>query len=145
MPNGSAGYRVRFALHEARRCAQILDKLRDNNTRLEKMVSLSSDIPSMIPEQPKTSHTDVGFHNHLRPLMHDLYGVLGRSWPCNCDRGHKARLCLLQRRDRRRDSVTSETSYGGKVYFNLLMSLNKEGNMLDSCWLEGQLGIALQQ
>lgn len=143
--NGSLVYRVRFALHEARKCAQILDKLRDNNTRLEKMVSLSSDQPTITPEQPRVSHTSVGLHNHLRPLMRTLYEVLGKSWPCDCRRGHEARLCLLQKRDQRRDSMTSEMGYGEKVYFNLLVSLNGEENKPNCRWLESQLGIALQQ
>lgn len=104
----------------------------------------SSDALTPAPEPSKDSRIIDNPHVQLRPLMHTLYTALGGLWPCDCRREHEARLCLLQRRDRRRDSVTSD-SEADNIYFNLLMSLRSEGNEPYCRWLESQLCIALQQ
>ncbi|KAF2133134.1 hypothetical protein P153DRAFT_392987 [Dothidotthia symphoricarpi CBS 119687] len=143
-PINSLNSRLRFAF-EARQYNQILNRITNNNARLEKIVGWSSDSLFVTPESPKESRTIGSPHIQLRPLMHTLYEALGESWPCDCHGRHEARLCLLQYRDRRRDSMTSDTGGCDNVYFNLLVSLANEGNEPYCRWLESQLCIALHQ
>ena len=138
-------HRVRYTLFEAKKYNQILTKIKEKNEQLEKIVLWSSDASFAPPESPKESRIIGSPYIQLRPLMHTLYQTLGGLWPCNCHRKHEARLCLLQRRDQRRDSVTTDTKEGDNVYFDMLMSLRSGENGQYCRWLESQLCIALQQ
>lgn len=144
-PINALSHRIRFSVLEAKTCRQILGKITDNNEKLERLVQWCADALFAAPETPKERRTVGSPHIQLRPLMHTLYAALGGLWPCDCHREHEARLCLLQHRDRRRDSVTSDAGEGENVYFNLLMSLKSEDSEPYCHWLESQLCIALQQ
>lgn len=143
-PINSVSHRVRFAVHEGKKYSQILSKIKANNEKLEKIVFWSSN-PLYEPDPPKESRVVGSPHIELRPLMHTLYAALGGLWPCDCNRPHEARLCLLQQRDQRRDSVMTDSAEVNNVYFNMLMSLSSEKNKPYCRWLESQLCIALQQ
>ncbi|KAH7372317.1 hypothetical protein BKA66DRAFT_572438 [Pyrenochaeta sp. MPI-SDFR-AT-0127] len=143
-PINAVSHRVRFALHEGKKYSEILSKIKTNNERLEKLVFFSSDSLFEMPELPKESRVVGSPHIELRPLMHTLYAALGGLWPCECHRAHEARLCLLQQRDQRRDSMMADSGEGNNVYFNMLMSLSSEENKPYCRWLESQLCIALQ-
>jgi len=144
-PINTLSHRVRYALLEVKKYDRILTKIKEKNEQLEKIVLWSSDTLFALPETPKESRTIGSPHIQLRPLMHTLYKTLGGLWPCDCHRKHEARLCLLQHRDQRRDSVTADTGETNNVYFNMLMSLSSGENGQYCRWLETQLCIALQQ
>ncbi|KAF1845080.1 uncharacterized protein K460DRAFT_405357 [Cucurbitaria berberidis CBS 394.84] len=144
-PINALSHRVRFAIHEAKKYGQILTKIKENNERLEKIVLWAADTVFATPELPKNSRPVGSPHIQLRPLMHTLHAALGGLWPCDCPGKHEARLCLLQHRDQRRDSMTTDTGEGDNVYFNMLMSLRSAENEPYCRWLESQLCIALQE
>lgn len=135
---------VRFATFKADTCRKLLHKITTHNERLERVVSWSSNAQDLATESLKESGAIKNLELQLRPLLHTLHAALGGLWPCDCRREHEARLCLLQRWDRRRDSIISDTEVEN-VYFELLISLRSESFEPYCRWLECQICVALQQ
>ncbi|KAF2736405.1 hypothetical protein EJ04DRAFT_521995 [Polyplosphaeria fusca] len=141
-PVNNLKHRVHFAAVEARRYEINVSRITENNKKLERLIGLSEEAVASVQEPVKDEYGTATSRLQLRPLMHTLHSAVNRSWTCDCQHKHQARLGLHQQHDGRRDSVTDETGESDHIYVEMLISC-VNGSELTPKWLDTRLCVAL--
>ena len=130
--------RVHFTLKEGR-LFRILDKITRYNQKLTSLLDMSDShtSPTFTVDKQKQRSRPLP-RVRLRPFVRDLYNCMGQLLPCDCEKSHETRLCLLECPDATNPDSTH-------VVLNMLMLIHGDVTSEHPRWLESRLHIHLDR